>query len=206
MNITCRCGCDLDIRHVEIDGCYDMKVFVDCCANCDDEHQDNVDIAQDEANESEIELNDANNRIAELEARVMAPTYGNLFKYVGAMVQYNHGCDDTFRHSRAFAAANGLVEVDLVQQLQDWGGHCDCEVLMNAIRRVDRCKTIGDADTPRTRALLHGWYCHCQIEGEPASCAATSAARDHGVQTEFWIPCTADAPFAALDLNRGDNA
>lgn len=70
MNVTCRCGCDLEIYNVETDGCYDLEVCVECCADCEVENKDKVEAAEDEANEFEMELNEASNRIAELEARI----------------------------------------------------------------------------------------------------------------------------------------
>ena len=40
-------------------------------------------------------------------------------------------CDCTLRHTRDFIRIRGLDEAGVVDWLQDHGGYCDCEVLIN---------------------------------------------------------------------------
>lgn len=54
----------------------------------------------------------------------------SLFDWVDGHV-IEEGCDHTLRHTRDFIRARGLAEEDIVKWLVEYGGHCDCEVIMN---------------------------------------------------------------------------
>lgn len=58
-----------------------------------------------------------------------------LFNYLDTTL--SGGCDHTFRLTRAFLRAKGLDEAPVVTWLQDYGGYCDCEVLVNVEDRWD---------------------------------------------------------------------
>jgi len=54
----------------------------------------------------------------------------NLFDWVDEHV-IDEGCNHTLRHTRKFIRARGLAEEDIVKWLAEYGGGCDCEVILN---------------------------------------------------------------------------
>lgn len=59
-----------------------------------------------------------------------------LFDYVDGQLKSNE-CDNTLRHALDFIRNNGLPEQAVVCWLEDNGGYCDCEVLMNSEQVVE---------------------------------------------------------------------
>jgi len=58
------------------------------------------------------------------------PQLESLLTHVGAAVA-EHGCDHTRRAADAWAGQHG-VDVELLHEgLEEYGGFCDCEVVMN---------------------------------------------------------------------------
>lgn len=53
-----------------------------------------------------------------------------LLDHVEAAVEAN-GCDHTRKATDAWASANGLDLLSLHVALEEYGGYCDCEVVMN---------------------------------------------------------------------------
>ncbi len=117
----------------------------------------------------------------------------------------SHGsCDHTLRHAKAFAEVHGLHFGELSDVLQDMGGYCDCEVLINAAGRIDGDEEIGKETfaTPTPYAIENGWYCHCLVGGTPASFEDAVAAKDTEVAVKWHVPCEKDAAHSSPDLNR----
>ena len=52
-----------------------------------------------------------------------------LFDWVDG--QLENGCDHTLRHTTEFVRANGMDEQATIEWLQQYGGYCDCEAVMN---------------------------------------------------------------------------
>ena len=66
-----------------------------------------------------------------------------LITYVDEAVRRD-GCDHTLRHARAFIKAHGLDADEVIPWLNDQGGYCDCEVVLNVSEALDRVTTSGD--------------------------------------------------------------
>jgi hypothetical protein len=128
----------------------------------------------------------------------MSVTYGDLFDFLRNELDHRP-CDNTLHHTKAFAEQHGLFFGELAQTLNDFGGYCDCEVLLNVFARgvIDTSVGIGQESfkTPVQYAIDNGWYCTCRVTGEPGSAEESSSAG-------AWIPCKGDDPFAVPDLNR----
>jgi hypothetical protein len=58
------------------------------------------------------------------------PQLEALLDHVDAQVRTN-GCDDTLRFTRAWAATQQLDADELAHSLGQFGGYCDCEVVLN---------------------------------------------------------------------------
>jgi hypothetical protein len=54
----------------------------------------------------------------------------SLFAWVDGHVM-EEGCNHTLRHTREFIRARGLAEEDVLKWLAEYGGGCDCEVILN---------------------------------------------------------------------------
>ena len=54
------------------------------------------------------------------------------------------GCDHTLRHAMAFMEQRGLDADNIVPWLNDQGGFCDCEVVLNVSDALDRVTRSGD--------------------------------------------------------------
>ncbi|HEY3496764.1 MAG TPA: DUF2695 domain-containing protein [Polyangiaceae bacterium] len=63
-----------------------------------------------------------------------------LFAGVAAALE-SAECDDTLKHTRAWLAANYLPAEPIVEWLEDHGGYCDCEVLMNSAVHFEELRT-----------------------------------------------------------------
>jgi hypothetical protein len=68
-------------------------------------------------------------------------TFGELFEALDERVEA-HGCGPELRHVRAICDENKLDADLIVPLLEQHGGHCDCEVLENAERRIDADKRL----------------------------------------------------------------
>jgi hypothetical protein len=53
-----------------------------------------------------------------------------LREHVEALLEAG-GCDQTHRATDAWAAGHGIALDRLHEGLEEWGGFCDCEVVMN---------------------------------------------------------------------------
>ena len=62
---------------------------------------------------------------------VPAPVLKALFNYVDSRLD-SVECDHTLRHARYFIRNHELSEDGIVSWLENHGGYCDCEVVMNA--------------------------------------------------------------------------
>lgn len=131
-------------------------------------------------------------------------TYGELFRHLKQQLAGGKTCDHTLRLTKKFAEKHDLSYGELSQVLEDMGGRCDCEVLLNAAQKIPPEDSIGQGSfkTPRQVALEQGFYCHCRVDGKPVSFRDAENAAKAGLAAEFWIPCTKDDPHAMPDLNR----
>src|SRR4051794_20321206 len=86
----------------------------------------------------------------------------------------------------------------------EMGGYCDCEVLMNAARRIPVAERIGQETfkTPTRRAIEEGWYCNCRVNGLPVSFRDAIAAKESGLAVEWHVPCEKSEPHAYPDVGR----
>ena len=67
---------------------------------------------------------------------VPVPVLKALFDYVDRQLKSTE-CDNTLRHALDFIRNNGLPEEAVVDWLEDNGGYCDCETLMNSEQVVE---------------------------------------------------------------------
>ncbi len=74
----------------------------------------------------------------------------DLFDFVAARL--TERCDNRLRYAREFCRANGLNESEVIEWLEDNGGYCDCEVLMNVVSRC--CDPDGDDDHNSTLPVM----------------------------------------------------
>jgi hypothetical protein len=133
--------------------------------------------------------------------------YGDLFDYLGERIPEDGG-DDTLDLTWRFAEEHGLYYGELSQLLQETGGYCDCEVLMNSAEYISDDEVIGEETfvTPVRYAIEHGMYCHERLAGDPISFADAVAAKEAGLKVEWHVPCGKDAPFAFPDVTRAAEA
>jgi len=130
-------------------------------------------------------------------------TYQDLFEYLFSQVK-EEGCDCTLRHTKRFAQMHGLSFYRLSAILITRSGNCDCKVLFNAVNRLDNEAEIIEHTGPNAQryAKEKGYYCHCLVDGMPASPAEAYAASNIGKDTEWGVTCDEDAPCAELDTVR----
>src|SRR5580692_5253788 len=95
-------------------------------------------------------------------------TYNNLFNYLTTALELEH-CDNTLTYSHAFALGYGIDWHALRTILQECGGFCDCEVLLNAQTMIPEEDVIGQETfkTPHQLAREQNLYCHCRVNGQP---------------------------------------
>jgi hypothetical protein len=67
---------------------------------------------------------------------VPAQVLKGLFDYVDRQLK-SAECDNTLRHALVFIRDNGLPEEAVVDWLEENGGYCDCETLMNSEELVE---------------------------------------------------------------------
>lgn len=67
---------------------------------------------------------------------VAVPVLKALFNYVDSRLD-SAECDHTLRHVRDFIRSRKLPEDGVVGWLENNGGYCDCEVVMNAEQVVE---------------------------------------------------------------------
>lgn len=61
----------------------------------------------------------------------------DLFSYVEEKLDAD-GCDHTLKHTRQWLSDNKVQPQDsIIEELQDMGGYCDCEVLSNCYEDYD---------------------------------------------------------------------
>ena len=77
---------------------------------------------------------------------VPAPIMMAMFGFVESRLAES-GCDNTLRYTQEFIRSHNLLEDALVAWLEDHGGYCDCEVLMNAEEVVEEA-VPGYSDLP----------------------------------------------------------
>lgn len=130
-------------------------------------------------------------------------TYNDVFKYLASQTATN-GCDCTLRHTKRFAKMHGLRFYDLTAILRRRGGHCDCTVILNAFRYLDEDHDILEDTGPNAEryAREKGYYCHCLVDGIPASIEDAGAAEEAGRHVEKRVRCDKNAPNAELDTTR----
>lgn len=135
-----------------------------------------------------------------MKARNRKTRYKQLFKYLGSRVS---ACDGTLQMTQEFAEERGLSFGELSQILEEMGGYCDCEVLLNATERIPPDAVIGEEtfQTPYRVAIEQGWYCRFHVDGAPADPREVRGAREAG-RTVECVPCSKEDLYATLDLNR----
>ncbi len=69
-------------------------------------------------------------------------TYDDLFNYLDQESDGGKECDHTLRLTKKFAKRHKLDFDALSEVLQQNGGFCDCEVLLNVEGRVDSDESI----------------------------------------------------------------
>jgi len=134
--------------------------------------------------------------------------YAWLFGHIANnLPKFIKSCDHTLRHAKAFAEEFELPFQHLEAVLNDLGGFCDCEVMLNVANEIDRDELISHETFPTATqfAVENDLYCHCTVDGEPfrfwdAVAAKECTECEHNV--EFWVPCGKDDPFAEPDTNR----
>lgn len=134
------------------------------------------------------------------------PTYANLFGYLTSLLKDEAmgGCDHTLRFTKQFAETYKLSFEGLSRILEETGGHCDCEVLLNSAHLIPHDDVIGKETfkTPVQIAVERGLYAHCRVDGQPVSLPEALAAKEAGRKVEMWVPCGKDDPHAMPDLVR----
>ena len=62
-----------------------------------------------------------------------------LFRFVDKKLEEAEGCDNTMRFTLEWIRSNCKPEQEeaILQEMQDMGGYCDCEVLANCYERYD---------------------------------------------------------------------
>ena len=75
MQITCSCGCELDIQRINLDCVYDMVVYVTLCEGCDAEASGRHDEQGTRADELADEVYALKEEIAALEASIEETKY-----------------------------------------------------------------------------------------------------------------------------------
>jgi hypothetical protein len=131
-------------------------------------------------------------------------TYGSLFDHLEQQLTGGETCDHTLRMTKKFAEEHDISFGKLSQILEGMSGFCDCEVLLNAARKIPARDIIGQESftLPRQLAIEQGLYCHCRVNGKPVSFEEAVKAAQAGLSVEHWIPCAKDDPHAMPDLNR----
>lgn len=81
---------------------------------------------------------------------VPVPVLKALFDYVDGQLKSSE-CDNTLRHALDFIRNNGLPEDEVVGWLEDNGGDCDCEVVMNSEQAVEEAVPGYKTITPSAR-------------------------------------------------------
>ncbi len=130
--------------------------------------------------------------------------YEELFDHLHTTLPHQP-CDHTLRHTAAFAKQHGLCFVALAQLLEDYGGHCDCEVMLNVsvMQGIDADELIGQESftTPREYAIEHGLFCHNLVNGVPADWWQVNTAKQAGVSDiQFLVSCGPDDSCAFPDV------
>jgi hypothetical protein len=80
---------------------------------------------------------------------VPVPILKALFDYVNSQLESSE-CDDTLKHALDFIHKHGLPEEAVVGWLEDNGGYCDCETLMNSEQVVEEAVLGYGAIKPST--------------------------------------------------------
>ncbi len=75
------------------------------------------------------ELRSAEKLKAEMELPAPKHLLQDLFQWVDDRLE--NGCDHTLRYTVQYIHENGLDEEHTLQWLREFGGYCDCEVVMN---------------------------------------------------------------------------
>lgn len=70
MQITCRCGCNLDIQSIDFDCIYDMTVYVKECEDCDADAVDQCDKQETRGDNLEYEIVALQEEIQELKMSI----------------------------------------------------------------------------------------------------------------------------------------
>ena len=64
-------------------------------------------------------------------------TWKTLFRYLK-----KHGCNCTLENTKSFCELHKLDFEYIEERLNDTGGFCDCEVLMNSMEHLDETEQI----------------------------------------------------------------
>jgi hypothetical protein len=141
-------------------------------------------------------------------------TYQDLFDYLKQRIdaeddQWEEGMPPAdwaidFVFTKEFAKKHGLFWGELLQTLEDRGYCSDEDLLCFAVLQIPGHEIIGQESfkTPREIATEKGLYCHPQVNGKPVSPHEAFEAQEAGVPHEWDVPCTKDAPYARLDIDR----
>ena len=70
MQVTCRCGCELDIQSIDFDCVYDMTVYVARCDDCDSDACDKCTEQETRADDLEDDVCALKEEIVELKASI----------------------------------------------------------------------------------------------------------------------------------------
>lgn len=134
------------------------------------------------------------------------PTYGQLGDYLRSKLGHDpkSQCDHSLQHTRRFAEEYGLDADALVDYLMSWIGWCDCEALIFMDMECPPGMAIdwSDLEEPDRSAVETGPYCHCLVDGEPASPEEAEEAEEADEDVKWWVPCDQDDPHAIPDLIR----
>jgi hypothetical protein len=76
------------------------------------------------------EMDEAVQSVQEMRVPISKSDLHDLFNWIDKQVEDN-GCDHTLRHALEFVRARRLPEEKVVTWLNEFGGYCDCEVILN---------------------------------------------------------------------------
>jgi len=113
-----------------------------------------------------------------------------LRDYVNALVQRD-GCDHTRRFSRQWAEAESVDWDELLDILEEKGGYCDCEVVLNLLEDVDLAARLRGVDTRKDNPWSLPASFHCSEHDtftKRLLCDPHLGRNTHAVAGEVLVP------------------
>lgn len=102
---------------------------------------------------------EAESFVRSLATAIIMPQAGECLPCYLDRVMHDVRCDDSLRLARVYRDALAPRATALERRLQDGGGHCDCEVLMNVYwaksDTVKPCRRVGRGSTKPCDLWVH---------------------------------------------------